>query len=213
MTDNAELSFEKMVDWLDGRLSPEEADAVAQLVQSAPDDLQADAAWLYAFQTIRQRLQFAAPPARVRSALAGRFVAYAEGRRPEAGQSGFFRRLFATLTFDSNQAAVAEGTRSPVGAGTARQLVYGTDELDIVLNLQPDLRQGDSDLLGQILPKQENAAPGQYAVQLVQDEESRAITMADEFGEFHFTALAPGRYQLYCSSPLGEVEIPAFEVA
>lgn len=213
MTTKADLSFERLTDWLENRLAPDEAAQIAQLVEATGDaNLQADVAWLQAFRQVRERIGLEAPPARVRSALAGRFVETMQQRAQAQSAPGFFRHLLATLTFDSAQQAAATGVRS-TGATGARQLIYSTDAFDVALNVQPRTQDQRLDLLGQVMPNDETTDPNDFAIQLLRtaeedQSEEEAITMADDLGEFTFEALTPGTYQVILSGELLDVELP-----
>lgn len=224
MTNNADLTFERLTDWIDNRLSAEEAAEVAHLVQRAAADggdtpLQADLAWLQAFQQIREQVTLATPPPRVRSALAGRFAEYLQQREAAERAPSLFRQLLATLSFDSATQPTSAGLRS-VDAPRIRQLIYATDLLDIAVNLQPAPAAGRTDLLGQILPNNEAIRLEQFSVHLVRhtgegeigarSTHEVGITSVDELGEFRFDALPMGDYQLYLSDNEGDVELPPF---
>src|SRR5262245_46039673 len=106
MNDSNAPPFSELLDWLEGKLPPDQA--VAERLETADEATQADLDWLRLFLQARQSVQFAAPPSRVRETLRERFAAYAEARKPP----GLFQRLFATLTFDSRAQAATTGLRS-----------------------------------------------------------------------------------------------------
>ena len=56
MREPVSLSFARLVDWVEGRLSDTETRAVADQVAQADAQLQATVRWLRAFRTIRKRL-------------------------------------------------------------------------------------------------------------------------------------------------------------
>src|SRR5262245_22146136 len=97
MNESNRPSFSELLDWLEGRLLPDHARAVAERLQAADAATQADLDWLRLFLHARQSAQFASPPPGVRATLKKRFAAYAEAREPPSP----FQRWLATLTFDS----------------------------------------------------------------------------------------------------------------
>ncbi|MBV7332651.1 hypothetical protein KFU94_31365 [Chloroflexi bacterium TSY] len=211
MNKNVDLSFERLMDWLENRLDAEEADQIAQIIQNAGDDPRDDLDWLQAFQQIRERIILAPLPTAVRSAVDDRFVEYTQQSEQMENKPGFFSRLQGTLTFDSALQPATEGIRS-VNAAQMRQLIYSATPLDIAINLQPDPRYGHTNLLGQLLSNRTDIKLDQFSVQLLQNEREVGITMADELGEFRFDALQSGEYCLYLGGQQSDVELPPFEI-
>lgn len=189
MPNSHTLNFARLLDWVEGRLSPEEAAQVAEQVAQAGE--RADLGWLRAFRQVSAKTTLAAPPPETRDLLRQRFAEYAQAKRP----AGMLRRLTATLTFDSSLQPATAGLRSAGTQASQRQLIYAAEIADVALNLQ--LRQYNQhfDLAGQILPKQA-IAPAGFAVELVRDAQPIGTTTADELGEFAFEDLAPGMYEL-----------------
>lgn len=207
MADHTELTFEQLLDWVEGRLSPVEADRVEQQVSVADPSIQEQVKWLRAFIRLSDTVALLPPPPPVRTFLTQRFAEYAEARR----QPGFFRRLAAVLSFDSALHPASVGVRAGAGDGM-RQFVFSTDVVDIALNLQPHPRQERLDLIGQILAKDDNLALETVAVQLLRDEREVAIVMADELGEFMLESLDMGNYQLLLSTDFFEIDLPFFPI-
>src|SRR5512134_3881534 len=108
MNDSNTLRFSELLDWLEGRLPPDQAQAVAKRLEIADAATRADLDWLRLFLQARQSVQFSSPPPSVRETLKGRFAAYAGARQPP----GLFQRLLATLTFDSRAQVATAGLRS-----------------------------------------------------------------------------------------------------
>lgn len=186
MADNT-LLFEELLDLLDGRLSPEEAARVEDLMANADD--QTDARWLAAFHRLSQETILVPLPGKTRTNLTARFSQYAENRRHAAAERpGFLQRLIAVLTSDSAQQYASAGLRA--GATVhLRQLIYSTDVADIVLNVQPRTQGDGFDLLGQIMPKRADFDPTTCSLQLHHEKSTTvAIDIPDELGEFSFEA-------------------------
>jgi hypothetical protein len=206
MAEHNELSFEQLVDWVDGRLTAEDAGSLARQVMASQPELQAEAAWLHAFRQMRQQIMLARPPAAVRQVLLARFADYAQGLRSPS----LIQRIVAALTFDSLLQPLPAGVRGE--EARPRQLVFAAERLDLVLNIHP--RPGDErlDLLGQILPNDMALTPESFAIQLLRDETEVAMAMADDLGEFDFTALTSGAYRLVLSGEDMEITLPAIEL-
>lgn len=199
MAKSTELTFVRLVDWIEGRLSQEEAAAVAEAVARADEETQATVAWLRAFAHARETVTLATPPQEVRDLLIRRFQAYARQRQ----QPHFLRRLVAALTFDSGTQVAMAGIRTAGTPATRRQLVFTSAAADIALDLEPR-RPGDRlDLSGQVLPTEEE--PTRFTVQLLCGTSEVGITVTDELGEFAFEDIPPGEYQIVVSSDRLEV--------
>jgi hypothetical protein len=196
--------FSELLDWLEGRLPPDKARAVAERLQSADAATQADLDWLRLFLQARQSVQFASPPPRVRETLRRAFAAYAEAREPPSP----FQRWLATLTFDSRAQPVTAGLRSAAEEGQQRQLIYTTEAAEIALTVQSILPDKNLIVTGQIFPMGD--IPTQtFSIQLLRDAGEVALATTDELGEFTFADLPAGEYHMVVSTALYEVFIPS----
>jgi hypothetical protein len=207
MTNSTALSFERLVDWVDGRLSEEEAATVAKQVAAADETTRANIAWLRAFAKARRGATLASPPPEVRAELMRRFEALARERR----QPGLFQRLIASLTLDSGSQLVTAGLRSVDAQPSQRQLVYSTEVADVALNVQARLYDKDLDITGQVFPKGQ-AATDAFSVQLLRDAAEFGLTTTDELGEFVFEAIPPGAYEIVLSAEQAEILIAPVEI-
>ena len=203
MSESQDVEFTRLVDWVEGRLSQEEARAVEEKV-AADSATRADAAWLRAFARVSEETVIASPPSEVREELVERFEAYAEGKQ----HPGLLQRLVATLTFDSNLRP-ALGLRAATAPESQRQLVYSTDAADVALHVRPHPRDGLFDLNGQIFPAN-SAASGAFGVQLLEGASEVATTATNDLGEFAFEAVSPGAYEVLASNDRVEIRIPRF---
>src|SRR5918998_125961 len=200
------IAFSQLVDWVEGRLSEEEARAVEEQVAVADALTLADVAWLRKFARATEDGILESPPPEVRSALIARFKAHAEGRQTP----GLLKRIVATLTFDG-------GLRPAVGARTAgmqgarRQLVYSADGLDVALNFLPRARDKNFDLDGQVLPR-DDVELGSFGVQLLQSATELGITATDDLGAFAFESIPSGVYEIILSTDRVEVSIAPVEL-
>lgn len=194
--------FSELLDWLEGRLPPDQAQAVAERLETADAVTQTDLDWLRLFLQARQTVQIASPPPSVRETLKQRFAAYAEVRKPP----GLFRRLLATLAFDSRLKPITAGLRSAQGAdeGSQQQLIYSTEAADVALTVHSALPNRKFIVTGQIFPATEIPARS-FSIQLLQDVHEVGLTAADELGEFTFSDLPVGDYEMIISA--GEYEM------
>lgn len=202
-----EIAFATLADWVEGRLTPEEAARVEAWVAAAGPEVQADVAWLRQFAQLSREITLASPPDWVRSRLRRRFQAQKPAAPPAAG---WLQRWRAALTFDSQTHPAVAGVRGgPAAAG--RQLVYTTEGGDVALNIQPHAEKQRVDLLGQVFPFADETPL--FSVQLLRDGAEIGLTMADDLGEFTFTDLPPATVALVCSSDQAELIIPPFRLS
>jgi hypothetical protein len=206
MPKRTEISFERLADWVEGRLSEEEARALEEQVAVADEATRAQVKWLHAFARTNESVVLDTPPHEVRDELIRRFGAYAEGRHTPS----FLQRLVATLSFDSGLQP-AFGVRSAAGQEKQRQLVYTTDAADIALNVRPRPRNGHLDLDGQVFPA-DSADPASFSVQLLSGAKEVDLTTTDELGEFAFQSVSPGAYQILVSGERVEILISTIEL-
>ncbi len=200
------IAFPQLVDWVEGRLSEEEARAVEEQVAVGDASTLADVAWLRKFVRAAEDGAHESPPPEVRSTLIARFKAHAEGRRTP----GLLKRVVATLTFDGGLRP-AVGARAADTQGTRRQLVYSADGLDVALNFLPRARDKTFDLDGQVLSRHD-VELGAFSVQLLQSGTERAITATDDLGAFAFESIPSGVYEIILSTDRVEVSIAPVEL-
>jgi hypothetical protein len=202
------IDFARLIDWMEGRLSDEEARAVEEQLAVADSATLEEVAWLRTFLKVSEETVLQSPPPEVRNALVDRFAAYTEGRR----SPGLLKRFVASLTFDSGlQPAV--GVR---GAGThegQQQLIYSTDVGDVALNVLPRASDKNLDLDGQVLPtRNDDVEPGSFSVQLLRGGIEVDITATDGLGNFAFESIPPGAYDILLSTEQYEMEVAPIEL-
>jgi hypothetical protein len=199
--------FSELLDWLEGRLPPDEARTVAERLHAADATTQADLDWLRLFLQASQSVQLASPPPSVRETLKERFTAYAEVRQPP----GLFQRLLAALTFDSRAQPATAGLRSVADESPQRQLIYTTEAAEIALTVRPTVPDKNFTVTGQIFPIGDTPAHA-FSVQLLRDVQEVGLTAADELGEFIFANLPAGDYEMVVSAGQYEVVIPSLRL-
>lgn len=205
MKKNDTPEFEQLMDWLEGHLSPEEAQIVALLIVEAGPAVKADVQWLRAFYQASQRVALQEPPTAVSDQLEKQFATFVRSRRPSRWHS-----LIATLTFDS-QTQLAVGVRTAVPPEDQRQLVYTANVATVVCTLQRRSRDRRFDLLGQFLPT-EMTEVDLVRVQLLREKQLFDHTFTDDLGEFTLVALPAGLYELVLRSDQFEITIPSLHL-
>lgn len=197
-----EIDFARLVDWIEGRLSEEEARAVEERVPEADDATRENVAWLRAFVQTSGETTLASPSPEVRKTLISSFRDHAELRtetRAQERRPGTFRRFIATLAFDSGLQAAGVETRTAAARRSRRQLAYATDVADVVLNVVPCERGDNLNVEGQILPDN-GLKPDAFNVRLVRGVTEVDNTNTDDVGEFWFRNLEPGAYEMLLST-------------
>lgn len=208
------VTFQSLTDWVEGRLSEEEARAVEERV-ATDDEARARAEWLRAFVRASKETQLSAPPPEVRDLLSRGFASRArtnaEARAEDAKGPGLLRRIVAGLSFDSGLDVAAAGART-AGAQEERQLAFATEVAEIVLDVMPRPGGKSLDLGGQVFPSGDEPADG-FTVQLLRDGAEAGITTSDELGEFSFEDIPYGAYEIVLDTGSVEVLIPRFELS
>ena len=200
------IDFSRLVEWVEGRLSEQEAQAVEEQLAVADSATLADVAWLHKFVRATEGTILESPPAEVRSTLVARFEAYMEGRRTP----GLLKRLVATLAVEGGLRPAAY-VRAAGAQEVRRQLIYSTDALDVALNFWQRARDKNLDLAGQIFPR-DDMELGSFSVQLLRGETELGITTTDELGGFAFESIPPGVYTVILSTDQVEVLIMPVEL-
>jgi len=207
MLDPMELNFERLLDWVEGRLPAQEAAAIAQQLVTNPA-AQCVVEWLQAFQRVSHPLVLNAPPPSVHQEFVQQFAEYAERKR----QPGLLRRLLASRQFDSSAQPVLAGARTGSG-NTSQDILYASEDADIVLNSQRQPTGQHVQLFGQLLPNHDDLLPNDFCAQLLQNNQEIAITALDDFGQFSFAGLVVGEYQLILSSASVEIELDSVKIS
>jgi hypothetical protein len=201
------VDFGRLADWLEGRLTTDEARSVQEAVAASDSATLADVAWLRRFFRATEGALIEAPPQELEGALVETFEAHARDRRAP----GLFRRVLAGLAFDSNLQPAA-GLRAVGGQQARRQLIYHADAFDLALNLLARDADNDLDIDGQVLAR-EDGEPELVSVQLLRDGNELALTVTDDMGSFAFRRVAPGAYELVLSAESVEVSIQPVDVS
>ncbi len=205
MLESEDREFARLADWVEGRLSKQEAQIVEKQV-AADTAMHDNVMWLRAFALISDATVIASPPPEVRDTLVDRFEEYAVGKRG----SGLPKRVVAALSFDSDLQP-ALGLRTMGILRSQRQFVYSSELADVSINLRSRPYDGRADLYGQIFPL-DDTDPGAFGAQLLDGAIEVATTATNDLGEFSFRAVAPGTYEVLARSDHVEIRLTGVEV-
>lgn len=205
---NAEkkITFARLVDWIDGRLSEHEARVVEEAVAGADAETLADVAWVRKFRAAAESVATESPSQETRESLIEEF----EARTRDRWGPRLVERVLDGLTFDSNLQPAA-GLRTWGAGRSRRQLIYHTDAFDLAVNLLSRGSDNDLDLDGQVLPL-EGGEQDLFSVQLLHDGDEVALSTIDELGRFTVERIPPDSYELILSADRGELSIEPFDM-
>lgn len=206
-SERSKPTFEQLVDWFEGSLTPEESRAVSEYMATADAPELADVVWLQKFYRATEERIAPLPPPAVVDRLARTFSAYAERSR----QPSLHQRFVASLRFDS-RLSTARGVRSASITESNRQLVYETDLATIALTLQRHTQDDHYNLLGQLLPTYEGDVE-LVQISLLREQAEFDTTFTDDLGEFTLTALPSGPYTLILTSDRYEIKIAPIDLS
>ncbi len=184
-------SFERLIDYLDGRLANEEADRVAAHLASECTHCAPTRDW---YVTVRQAASAddstAPPPWTLKRAIK---IFGEKGSRPRLVER--LGRAVASLVFDSFAQPALLGVRSTETAN--RQLLYHAGDYSIDLQVA-QLEEARTDVRGQILREGEERfeSVAGLKIELLRGGVQGQETLTGETGEFAFERLEPGEYDL-----------------
>ena len=149
--------FAVLLDWVEGRLEPDQAAVVAARLASPNEWTRSTVKWLRGFLAVAQALPLHEPPPIVRQSLVQYFERWSRSRAVLEQEPRLVR---ARLLFDSRQDLAAGGVRAAAsGNGEAVHLAYTTEDGDLLLDVY-DTGTGRVRLEGQVLL----TGPGQAQV-------------------------------------------------
>jgi hypothetical protein len=201
------LDITQLMDWLEGRLTEAEREAIMAAIQ-ADESSQAELAWLRDFLKFSGSTVMMEPPAELVEQAVANFRAYARGKQPP----GWLHKLVATLTFDSWQRPSLAGVRRTGLDAAPRQLVYQTNAADVILNIRTGSEEALFDLAGQVFPKDETN-PASFTVQLLRQEFEAALTYTNDIGKFTCANLASGAYTIIVRGDQVEITVADIELS
>jgi hypothetical protein len=182
--------FEKLIDYLDGRLTGVDLETIAGHLASGCEQCSADRVWYEKVRTVSASDESIEPPPWVLS----RAVKLFEQRSRRSGVVRRLGEIVATLVFDSFAEPAIAGAR--VSASSDHQLLYRADDYNIDLMIAASGDQAD--IKGQILREGEflfESVAG-LELQLVSEGKTIKSTFTNKAGEFNVSAIDRGEYDL-----------------
>ncbi len=200
-------SFEKLLDYLDGKLAATETERVATHLSSGCAQCSANRDWYNQVTMIAVSDDSVEPPAWVTK----RALRIFETKKP-----GLVERLaqaIASLTFDSFARPAAVGVRST--ETTNRQLLYSAGAYSIDLQVAP-LSGSRADLVGQILCEAETSfdSVAGLRLELTGEDQKTHNASTNAMGEFTISGLKQGVYNLNIKTSAGNItayDVPVIE--
>jgi hypothetical protein len=153
--DQDQPGFEVLLDWLEGRLEPDVAEAVAAQVAMAGERTRGTVEWLRGFLAAARALPLHEPPPIVRQSLVQHFARWSRAKAELDQQP---RLVQARLLFDSREDVAAAGMRAVAAGSEAVHLAYTSEDGDLLLDVY-DTRAGRVRLEGQVLLAEPRGAP------------------------------------------------------
>jgi hypothetical protein len=199
--------FDKLIDFLDGGLSPKEARGVEEHMAEGCKKCVGTRDWYERVRLLaRSDTRFDPAPWAHRRAIA-LFEERAKRKpRPGAGLA------IARLIYDSLQQPLLAGTRSE--RATQRQLVYQTGDHSVELQIVP-LSKSNAEVVGQVLPRGESgfSSVAGILVDLMRKEESVWSTLTNDNGEFIVSDVGMGEYDLLVETGGRPLRIPGLDIS
>ncbi len=191
-------SFEKLLDYLDGKLAAEEAERVATHLSGDCAQCSANRDWFNQVKTLAALDQSIDPPAWVTK----RALRIFETQKPRLVER--LVQAIAALTFDSFARPAVIGVRST--ETTNRQLLYNAGAYSIDLQIAP-VGGSRADLVGQILCEAETSfdSVAGLALELVSQDQKTHRASTNEMGEFTIGGLKQGLYNLTIQTSEGHI--------
>ncbi|HVF89294.1 MAG TPA: zf-HC2 domain-containing protein [Blastocatellia bacterium] len=185
-------SFERLIDYLDGRLADGEADRVAGHLASGCQQCAPTRAWYEGLRELVASDDTIEPP----SWVLKRAVRIFDEKAARPNLVERLGRAVASLVFDSFAHPSLVGVRSTETAN--RQLLYHAGEYSIDLQIAPTDGAG-VDMRGQVLREGEERFESVTGlkVELGRGNNRPRATFTGATGEFAFQNVEPGDYDLY----------------
>ena len=171
----------RLADWLEGRLSTDDARRVADAVEHGDAGLRAHLCWLQSFLDFAQALPLHRPPALTLQRLRQHFARWSKAREILEQP---VPRIKVALVFDSRMDRPLVGVRGAPDDEVVH-LAFRGETADLVLDLHP--LPGDAVRIeGQVLPLDLDVAPIFEATATGPGLDVRAVD-GDELGRFTLT--------------------------
>lgn len=195
-------SFERLIDYLDNRLSEAEANGVAAHLAGKCAACAESRDWYQQVRVVARADDSVEPPAWVlKHALK---IFDTQGHKPKLAAR--FGQAIASLVFDSFALPALAGVRSTEASN--RQLLYRAADYSIDLQIAPAEHAG-AVLMGQLLRESEASFESVSGLKLdiARGGEVFFSTVTDEMGEFQVSGIEQGRYDLRVELPDGCITV------
>ena len=198
--------FEQVIDYLDGKLAPAAAARVAAHLASDCAACADTRAWYEGVRRVAASDDTVLPPAWVFKQAVRIFDT---ARRPRISER--LGAIVARLVFDSFARPQLAGIRSTETAN--RQLLYRAGDFSIDLQVVPSA-EARGELIGQVLREGEVnfESVANLRLEIAQGDERPQATVTDERGEFKFSNVDYGSYDLRIELAGGRITVPDLPV-
>lgn len=199
--------FEKMIDYLDGRMAHRETSSIEEHLAGGCDSCASVRTWYERVRAIAAADDSLEPPGWVLKRALKAFMA-----RRESYTAGLPRQMAAILVFDSMSLPEVAGTRSTDVCD--RQMLYSAAGYSVDLQMV-QANNSSINLAGQILKEGEEGFDSVSGVplQLVTGGASAASTITNAIGEFRIDGIIRGKYDLYFEGRGRRIVIPGIPVS
>lgn len=201
-------SFERLIDYLDGRLTRTETDSVAAHLIAGCEACAENRRWYERVQAVAASDDSIEPPPWVLKRAVKLFGS--KPARPRVIER--IGSVVASLVFDSLARPALAGVRSTETAN--RQLLYlaGDYSIDLQIASSGETRL---DLIGQVLRDEGMAfeSVAGLSLQLMSGDETIAATVTNEMGEFSISQIDQGEYDLRVETARGSIIVSGLPVA
>jgi hypothetical protein len=201
-------SFERIIDFLDHRVSEAEASRVAKHLAGDCAACGESRDWYQRVRITAASDDTVAPPPWALK----RAVRILETERNRPGLAARIGQAIASLVFDSVARQPLAGVRSTETAN--RQLLYRAGNYSIDLQVAPS-EHARADLIGQVLQESEPTFESVAGLKLDVECDGKIVcsTVTDEMGEFKVTGLQLGVYNLRVELSEGSITVPDLPVS
>jgi hypothetical protein len=201
-------SFERLIDYLDGRLTGAEADNLSAHLATNCHACADTRNWYENLRAVVAGDDTCEPPPWVLNRAIRMFET--ERARPRLVER--VGQKIAALLFDSLTRPAIAGVRSTETAN--RQLLYRAGDYSIDIQVAPS-DQSRADLIGQVLKEGETAfqSVAGLALSLSREDETVCSIVTNEMGEFKISAIQQGEYDLNVVTPEGIISVYDLPIA
>ena len=199
-------SFERLIDYLDSRLTEAEAAVVAGHLAGNCADCTENRDWYRHLRSVASTDDTVEPPLWVTKRA---FKIPTHRRRSIASAVG---QIIASLVFDSFQRPALEGVRSTETAN--RQMLFRAGDYSVDLQIALAER-GGGNLIGQVLKEGDPTFESVSGLQLhvTRGDEIVFSAVTNQMGEFKVSGMNQGQYGLRVELSDGEITVPDFPVS